>query len=393
VRKQWITGLVGAAVLSTSMLGLGGTSVTAAVAAGNGNLYSWGTFSRATTGSNSPEIVAGVAATIVQISGSDRDMYALTSVGTVWAWGGEAHGALGNNTTGSGFVNTPVQVQFPTGVSIASLPSPMPQMTGMAIDTKGNVWGWGDGGNGGLCSTNTNQKVPSMVGARQLLRDVILATGQNDHTLYYTSTGRVYACGANTAGQLGDGTFTSSVSPVRVIGLPAEAVTSLQSSWEDSGALMADGSYWDWGFNAAGQLGDGSTLASDLPVHVSLPAAVDAVSEGGSVASNGQTVVVLADGSVYSWGSDRAGQLGVGFDQISEPVPLLVGVPAGTTFVSVASGGSSEYAIDSTGDVWAWGKNTEGQLGIGSTEHEESPVSVGINASQIVSIAWDVAAF
>jgi alpha-tubulin suppressor-like RCC1 family protein len=376
------------------MVGLAGTSLAATVAgAGTGSLYSWGTFSRMTTGSNTPQIVAGVPGTIVQISGSDRDMYALTSVGTVWAWGGEAHGALGNGTTGSGFENTPVQVQFPVGVSIASLPSPMPQMTGMAIDTNRNVWGWGDGGDGDLCSTTTNSKVPNMISSPMLRGDVTLATGQNNHALYYTSTGRVYACGANSSGQLGDGTFTSSVSPVRVIGLPREKVTSLQSAWEDSGALMADGSYWDWGFNAAGQLGDGSTLASDVPVHVSLPAAVDAVSQGGSVASNGQTVVILSDGSAYAWGSDRAGQLGIGFDQISEPLPLLVAVPGGTTFVSVASGGSSEYAIDSTGDVWAWGKNTEGQLGIGSTEHQEFPVSVGIKASQIVSIAWDVAAF
>jgi Regulator of chromosome condensation (RCC1) repeat len=391
VRKQWITGLVSAAVLSTSTVGLGGTSV--ATAAGTGNLYSWGTFSRLTTGSTTPQVVAGVPGTIVQISGSDRDMYALTSMGTVWAWGGEAHGALGNGTTGSGFVSTPVQVQFPAGVSILSLPSPMPQMTGMAIDTNRNVWGWGDGGDGDLCSTTTNAQVPYMINSPKLRGDVTLATGQNNHTLYYTSTGRVYACGSNSSGQLGDGTFTSSVSPVRVTGLPSGKVTSLQSSWENSGALMADGSYWDWGFNAAGQLGDGSTSASDVPVHVSLPAAVDAVSQGGSVAGNGQTVVILSDGSVYSWGCDRAGQLGIGFDQTSEPLPLAVALPAGTTFLSVASGGASEYAIDSTGDVWAWGKNTEGQLGIGSTVHQESPVSVGVEASQIVSIAWDVAAF
>jgi alpha-tubulin suppressor-like RCC1 family protein len=59
----------------------------------------------------------------------------------------------------------------------------------------------------------------------------------------------------------------------------------------------------------------------------------------------------------------------------------------------VNSGGASEYAIDSTGSVWAWGQNNEGQLGIGSTTNQSSPVSVGITASQVVSIAYDVAAF
>jgi alpha-tubulin suppressor-like RCC1 family protein len=388
-------GLVSTALVGTAMVGSGGATVAATTSgAQTGNLYSWGTFSPVkTSGSDTPQIVAGVPGTIVQISGSDRDMYALTSAGTVWAWGGEAQGALGNGTTGTGYDSTPVQVQFPTGVSIASLPSPMPQKTGMAIDTKGNVWGWGAGGGGDLCGAAKNQSVPQMITAPQLQGDVTLASGQNNHSVYYTSAGQLYACGYNTAGELGDGTFTNSVTPVLVTGLPAEKVTSVQTSWENSGALMADGSYWDWGYNAAGQLGDGSTSASDVPVEVSLPAAVVAVSQGGMVAGDGQTVAILSNGAVYSWGNDSSGQLGVGFDKTSEPLPLRVAVPVGTTFVSVDSGGASEYAIDSTGNVWAWGKNAEGQLGIGSTKHQEYPVSVGIDAVQIVSIAWDVAAF
>jgi alpha-tubulin suppressor-like RCC1 family protein len=389
--------LVITALLGAPVVGLGGTAVAATTAgAQTGNLYSWGTFSLKASSSDTPQVVTGVPGTIVQISGSDRDMYALTSVGTVWAWGSQAQGALGNDTTGSGYESTPVQVQFPAGVSIASLPSPMPQKTGMAIDTHGNVWGWGAGGGGDLCTTAKsakNSEVPRMITAPQLQGDVSLASGQNNHTLFYTSTGQLYACGANTAGQLGDGTFTASASPVQVTGLPAEPVTSLQTSWEDSGALLADGSYWDWGYDRAGQLGDGSTSARDVPVQVSLPAAVDAVSQGGSLSDNGQTVAVLSNGSVFAWGSDAAGQLGIGSRKGTEALPLAVRVPVGTTFVSVASGGAAEYAVDSTGDVWAWGQNNEGQLGIGNTNNQSSPVSVGIDASQVFSIAYDVAAF
>jgi alpha-tubulin suppressor-like RCC1 family protein len=320
-------------------------------------------------------------------------MYALTSAGTVWAWGGEAQGALGNGTSGTGYETTPVQVQFPAGVSIASLPSPMPQKTGMAIDTNGNVWGWGAAGSSDLCGIAKDQTVPQMVTAPALRDDVTLASGQNNHAIYYTSTGQLYACGNNNAGQLGDDTFTSSTSPVLVTGLPAEQVISVQTAWEDSGALMADGSYWDWGYNKAGQLGDGSTAASDVPVQVSLPAAVTAVSQGGSLSDNGQTVALLANGTVYSWGENAYGQLGTGSFKHHQSLPVATVVPAGITFVSVNSGGASEYAIDSTGDVWAWGQNNEGQLGIGSTENESSPVSVGIDASQVFSIAQDVAAF
>jgi alpha-tubulin suppressor-like RCC1 family protein len=235
--------------------------------------------------------------------------------------------------------------------------------------------------------------VPQMITAPQLKGDVTLASGQNNHAIYYTSTGQLYACGDNNAGQLGDGTFTSSISPVLVTGLPAEQVISVQTAWEDSGALMADGTYWDWGYNKAGQLGDGSTSASDVPVQVSLPAAVTAVSQGGSLSDNGQTVALLSNGSVYSWGENAYGQLGTGAFKHHQSLPVATVVPTGITFVSVNSGGASEYAIDSTGDVWAWGQNNEGQLGIGSTENESSPVSVGIDASQVFSIAQDVAAF
>jgi Regulator of chromosome condensation (RCC1) repeat len=392
-RRRWTTRFVSAVLLGTALGGFGSTFAATTAGAQSGDLYSWGTFELGQTGSDTPQIVTGVPGTIVQISGSDRDMYALTSAGTVFAWGGEADGALGNNTHGTGFTMTPVQVQFPSGVTIASLPTPMPAMTGMAIDTNGNVWGWGANEGGALCSTVQYNQAPVMITASQLEGDVTLATGQNNFALYYTSTGQLYGCGANVSGQLGDGTFTKSTSPVQVTGLPQEPILSLQSSWENSGALLADGSYWDWGYNANGQLGDGSTVASDVPVQVGLPAKVDVVSLGGSLSDNGQTEAILSNGLVYSWGSDKYGQLGIGTTNNSHKVPVKVLVPTGTTFVSVASGGAAQYAVDSTGDVWAWGENNVGQLGIGNTQNQSLPVSVGVDASQVFSIAFDVASF
>lgn len=356
-----------------------------------GKLYSWGAFSRKATDGDAPQTVAGVPGTVVQISASNSDTYALTSAGTVWAWGGEAHGALGDDTVASSYDRTPVEVQFPAGVTIASLPSPMPFDTGMAIDTSGNVWGWGDGGIA-LCATKHNLKVPVMITAPALAGNVTLASGAYNHALYYTSAGTLYACGGGTDGQLGDGNLANSTAPVEVTGLPASQVTSVQSSWKDSGVLLADGTYWDWGFNTGGQLGDGATSQSDVPVEVSLPAAVDTVALGGSLSSNGQTVAILSDGSVYSWGNDADGQVGIGSFHSRETVPVKVAVPAGQTFVSVASGGAAEYAIDASGNVWAWGYNAEGQLGIGTTKNESSPVSVGLDASQLSSTAFNVAA-
>ena len=117
------------------------------------------------------------------------------------------------------------------------------------------------------------------------------------------------------------------------------------------------------------------------------------VFQGGSGAKNGQTVAILADGSVWAWGDNDRGQLGNG-TRVSSDVPLRVDVPAGVTFVKVSSGGYASYAIDRSGRLWAWGDNRSGQLGTGSsTTIATKPVSVGIRLTQVSSTAQNVAGF
>ncbi len=168
-------------------------------------------------------------------------------------------------------------------------------------------------------------------------------------------------------------------------------MTALTSSWEGSGALFGNGAYYNWGYNAAGQLGNGSTTDSAVPVHVELPAAVRQVFQGGSGPKNGQSIAILANGSVWAWGENDRGQLGNG-TRVSSDVPLRVEVPAGVTFVKVSSGGYANYSIDRSGRLWAWGDNRSGQLGIGtSTTVATTPVSVGIHLTQVSSTAQNVA--
>jgi alpha-tubulin suppressor-like RCC1 family protein len=168
-------------------------------------------------------------------------------------------------------------------------------------------------------------------------------------------------------------------------------VTALTSSWEGSGALLGNGAYYDWGFNAAGQLGNGTTVDSAVPVRVSLPDGVRRVFQGGSGAKNGQTVAILANGSVWAWGDNDRGQLGVG-TRVSSAVPLHVEVPRGVAFVEVSSGGFASYAIDRSGRLWAWGDNSSGQLGTGSRiTMATKPISVGIRLTQVSSTAQNAA--
>jgi alpha-tubulin suppressor-like RCC1 family protein len=335
---------------------------------------------------NRPTPVPGISGQVVQIATSNSDGYALTSSGAVWAWGVASYGELGNGEHPA-YSTRAVKVEFPSGVRISSLANPMPFDGALAIDSQGHVWGWGLNALGDLCLSGLMELRPSELP----LTNVTLATGARTHSLF-SSGGKVYACGSGEYGVLGTGSTASSSTPVPVVGLPSTAhVTALTSSWEGSGALFSNGDYFNWGYNAAGQLGNGSTADSAVPVHVALPAAFRQVFQGGSGAKNGQSVAVLADGSVWAWGDNDRGQLGVG-TRVSSAVPVRVQVPKGVTFVNVSSGGYASYAIDRTGRLWAWGDNKSGQLGTGSSiVIATKPVSVGIRLTQVSSTAQNVA--
>lgn len=333
-----------------------------------------------------PTVVGGISGKVVQIATSNSDGYALTSTGAVWAWGVGNYGELGNGMTPS-YETRAVKVEFPAGVKIASLANPMPFDGALAIDSSGHVWGWGLNADGDLCLSGLTKRYPSRIP----LSHVTLATGARTHSLF-DAKGQVYACGSGEDGVLGNGSTTSTSKPNVVVGLPSTTrVTQLTSSWEGSGALLSNGNYYDWGYNAAGQLGNNSTSDSNVPVRVMLPAPVRHVFQGGSGATNGQTVAILTNGSVWAWGENNKGQLGDA-SRTSSDIPVPVSVPAGVTFVKVDSGGSSCYAIDNSGRLWAWGGNENGQLGTGrATRVETEPVDVGIHLSQISSTASNVA--
>jgi alpha-tubulin suppressor-like RCC1 family protein len=337
---------------------------------------------------STPTAVAGIHGTVIQIAASNSNGYALTSDGRVWAWGAGGQGELGNGTTPR-LTAKAVAVQFPPGVKIASLANPMPFDTGIAIDTQGDAWGWGANTEHALCLRGTG---PILFPEKLPLNDVRLASGARSHSLFLAH-GRVVACGDNAAGDLGNGTLTPRAAPTAVVGLPRGQVVALVSSWQGSGALFADGRYFDWGFNLEGQLGDGTTRHSSIPVQVRLPAPVERVFQGGSQPSNGQTLALLADGSLWAWGDGKWGQLGDG-RYVSSSRPVKVLVPRGVRFTDVATGGYASYAISSAGVLWSWGSNRLGQLGDGQAELLTArPRSTGLMASQVVSTDVNVVAY
>jgi alpha-tubulin suppressor-like RCC1 family protein len=330
-----------------------------------------------------------IPGTVKQVGSSNSTEYALTTSGTLWAWGLGGDGELGNGHLDNSFTR-PVRVAFPRGVRIAWIPTDvMPFDTGLAVDTSGNVWGWGDNAIGELCLGNDNvQPVP----VRLPFTHVTAVSGAADHDLYDAS-GTVWACGQNVEGDLGDGGTADSPAPVKVAGLNGRQVVRLVTSFANSGALLSDGQYYDWGYNDDGQLGDGHPgHFSDVPVLVHLRSAVKQVALGGSLWGNGETLVLLADGSLWSWGSNFAYQLGIG-TRAWKGAPVQFHAPGGVTCKLLADGSATSYAVSATGSVYAWGVSHVGQVGNGSLLAARTPVLITTGATMISATANNVVVY
>jgi alpha-tubulin suppressor-like RCC1 family protein len=351
---------------------LAGGAASARTSSG-GTVEGWG------HGKLSP-VAVHLSGPVAEVGTSNSADYALLADGTLWAWGVGSRGELGDGSTMNSA--TPVRVKFPAGVKIASIPvNSMPWDTAFAIDTTGHVWGWGANRGGELCLGNKNSHTTPV---KLPFSHVTAVAGADQHTSY-DAGGTLYSCGGNKVGELGDGGTKSSQVPVRVHGLSGRSVTALVSGFNNIGALLSDGRYYDWGWNGGGQLGEGTVGGfSDVPVRVTLPAAVTQAVQGGNDPRDGHTLVKLSNGAVYAWGTNFAGQLGTG-NRVPKPSPARIFPPAGVTYKTLAAGADSSYAVSATGHVYAWGGNYAGQLGDGSRAPSVKPVVVESHAISLIS--------
>lgn len=177
------------------------------------------------------------------------------------------------------------------------------------------------------------------------------------HSLALKNNGTVWAWGNNVNGQLGNGTNTTSNIPVQVSGLSGIIAIACGHNWDLSLALKNDGTVWTWGDNTVGQLGNGTTTDSNIPVQVSGLTGVVAIAGG-----SGHALALKNDGTVWAWGWNWAGMLGTG-NNTDSYVPVQV--ISLTGMVAVAAGGIHSLALKNDGTVWAWGGNYYGECANG----------------------------
>jgi alpha-tubulin suppressor-like RCC1 family protein len=382
--RRLVTAVFGLCLAGSAGVAVSSPAVAAAgVTASGVTVEHWGRYSG---NRNLSPVAITLPAPVAQIGTANSAEYALLTNGTVYAWGDGGDGQLGDGGTANSFT-TPVQVQFPAGVTIASIATDVsPYNTALAVDTTGHAWGWGFNRGGELCLGNTKEYLTPV---ELPFSQVTTLAGAADHASY-DAGGTVYSCGGNKFGDLGDGTTTSSTTPVKVTGLDDALVTTLVAAWGNTGALLSDGDYYDWGYNSGGQVGNGTTTNAKVPYQVPLPAAVTVAAQGGSLAGNGQTIVLLAGGALYAWGNGEFYQLGNGV-QGNQTSPIRITPPRNAGYTALASGGSTCYGVTKAGAVWAWGNGASGQVGDGTTKTAKHPVKVETGATAISATADNVA--
>ena len=316
------------------------------------------------------------------------DQYAMT--GSLWLWGRNNYGQLGDNTTVSvfGAKSSPVQT-IAAGTNWKQVGCGLYHTA--AIKTDGTLWTWGQNTNGQLGdNTAVNKSSPVQT----------IAAGTNwkqvgcgfYHTAAIKTDGTLWTWGYNNYGQLGDNTIANKSSPVQTI--------AAGTNWKQVGcgfyhtaAIKTDGTLWTWGYNNYGQLGDNTIARKSSPVQT-----IAGGTNWKLVGSGGYHIsAIKTDGTLWTWGNNNFGQLGdnTAVSPVaakSSPVQTIAG---GTNWKQVGSGGYHTAAIKTDGTLWLWGQNYYGQLGDNTAVNKSSPVqtiSGGTNWKQVSGGKYHTAA-
>jgi alpha-tubulin suppressor-like RCC1 family protein len=342
------------------------TGVTAA--------YAWGSNANGRLGDNtiadrsSPVSVVGGFSDWIAVGASSGGLTTGHSLGvrangSLWAWGINTNGRLGDDTITDR--SSPVSVVGGFSDWIAASAG---NRHNLGVRANGSLWAWGNNGSGVLGDdTITDRSSPvSVVGG---FSDWVSASAGGYHSLGVRTNGSLWAWGDNGQGRLGDNTVTSRRSPVSVVGGFSDWISASAGRTHSLG-VRANGSIWAWGDNGSGRLGDNTITNRSSPVSV-----VGSFSDWISASAGGyHSLGVRANGSLWSWGAGSNGRLGNnGVTNQSSPVSVVGGF---SDWVSASAGNFHSLGVRANGSLWAWGDNGSGRLGDNTTTSRSSPVSV-----------------
>lgn len=270
----------------------------------------------------------------------------------------------------------------------------------LALDSAGHVHVWGLNTYGCLCNNDTKlSNIPINISGLGTLGDktiVAVATGCG-HTLALDSTGRVHAWGYNRNGQLGNNSLANTTIPIDVSGygsLIGKKVVSVAGGGDHTLALDSMGRMHVCGYNRNGQLGNNTFVNSTIPIDVSGFGSINGKTIIAVAAGCSHTLALDSTGNVHAWGYNFYGQLGNDCTTINSNIPINIsgfGSLNGKVIVAIACGSHHTLAMDSTGHVHAWGYNNDGSLGNNSYTNSKIPIDISgfgsLNGKVMVAIA------
>ena len=367
---------------------IGSSGNSTLLLAADNNVYAWGDNTHGQLGigsqvsASSPTLIQGGASFKQLIQGGGSTL-GITFDGQLYSWGSNFSGELGDGTMLA--KSSPVLVLGGLHWVAASASSTL----NAAIDATGKIYCWGAGSNGELGSGTAPGAYSSPVlvaGVLPLFKQVI-ASAPAGSMWALGVNGVAYAWGNNAFGQLGVGDLVSRSSPVLIAG--GLTFASLSSGVKNTSCfgLTPAGLLYAWGDNFLGLLGVGSLVNVSSPVLVAGGHSYSQVvcSDTNAPALNNFTLALGLNNVIYAWGSNSAGQLGIG-NVANQSTPVVVlGLPA-KTWIQVAVKYDTSYALASDGTVYAWGGNVAGQVGDGTVVPKSSPVLVlgGISFGQLI---------
>ena len=296
------------------------------------------------------------------------------SDGTLWSWGDNRDGQLGNETRIDR--NTPTQEI--TGATNWSVLAAGEYHT-VACKSDGTLWSWGRNTYGQLGNgTKTDSNIP--------IQEITGATNWSAISAghYYTiarkSDGTLWSWGDNRDGQLGNGTRIDRNTPTQEI-TGATNWSAITAGHGHTAAIKSDGTLWSWGWNGHAALGDGTRIDRSIPTQeVTSATNWSAISAGFF-----HTVARKSDGTLWSWGDNRDGQLG-NETRIDRNTPTQE-ITGATNWSVLAAGEYHTVACKSDGTLWSWGRNTYGQIGDGTIINRNIPIQEVTGATN-----WNVLA-